>query len=86
MYGKTYALCKTASLSQSAKTLVDGRAKEDVVVIELKNWDILAIAGELLNSCHILSNPLITGHTAYSGIHHDSVILGRLGQGTASTA
>jgi hypothetical protein len=86
MYRKTYALCKTESPSQSAKTFVDGRAKEDVVVIEPKSWEILAIAGELINNCHILSNPNILGHTACSGIHHDALILGRLGQGTASTA
>jgi len=86
MWRKTYALCKTASRSQSAKTLVDGRVREDAVVIELKNSEILAIAGELLNNCHIPFNLIISGHTACSRIHHDSVILERLGQGTASTA
>jgi hypothetical protein len=50
---------------------------------ELKN---LVNRRSLPNSCHILLNPIISANTTWNGIHHDSVVLGRLGQGTASTA
>jgi hypothetical protein len=87
---KTYVLCKTLSLSQSARMDVEpstarvGAVGVGTVVIRPMNWKILLIAGVLSNDRHILFKSIISAHTAWNGIHYDSVTLELHGQGTAS--